>query len=55
MVWLYHEKQEAALCGQHCLNNLTQGPHFSTGALADIAHAFDRQEQKLMLEAGTPA
>ena len=25
MVYLYHERQEAALCGQHCLNNLLQG------------------------------
>ena len=52
MVWLYHERQEAALCGQHCLNNLMQGPHFSTGELADIARALDAEERKLMLEAG---
>ena len=52
MPFLYHERQEAALCGQHCLNNLTQGPHFTTGDLADIAHALDHQERQLMLEAG---
>ena len=55
MVFLYHERQEAALCGQHCLNNLMQGPHFSTGALADIAAALDHQERKLMLEQGMTA
>ena len=52
MVFLYHERQEAALCGQHCLNNLCQGPHFTAGGLADIAHALDHQEKRLMLEAG---
>jgi len=52
MVWLYHEKQEAALCGQHCLNNLLQGPFFTTGDLADIAAMLDQQERRLMLEAG---
>ena len=24
MPWIYHEKQESALCGQHALNNLMQ-------------------------------
>jgi len=52
MVWLYHERQEAALCGQHCLNNLLQGPFFTTGDLADIAAALDHQERRLMMEAG---
>jgi len=52
MVFLYHERQEAALCGQHCLNNLLQGPHFTTGDLAGIAHEFDAQERQLMTEAG---
>ena len=55
MVYLYHERQEAALCGQHCLNNLLQGPHFTAGDLADIATALDQQERKLMLEAGMTA
>jgi hypothetical protein len=27
----------AALCGQHCLNNLLQGPYFSEVSLAEIA------------------
>ena len=55
MVYLYHERQVAALCGQHCLNNLMQGPHFTTGDLADIAMALDQQERKLMMEAGMTA
>ena len=25
------------MCGQHCLNNLLQGPYFSADMLADIA------------------
>jgi len=29
--------QVAALCGQHCLNNLLQGPYFSEISLAEIA------------------
>jgi Josephin len=36
-VWIYHERQEALLCGQHALNNLVQAPVFTTGRLADIA------------------
>jgi len=52
MVHLYHERQEAALCGQHCLNNLLQGPYYSAGDLADIAVALDHEERKLMMEAG---
>ena len=34
------------------LNNLLQGPHFTTGDLAGIAHEFDAQERQLMTEAG---
>ncbi len=34
---IYHEHQEGALCGQHALNNLLQGPMFLADALADIA------------------
>ena len=55
MTILYHEKQEAALCGQHCLNNLLQGPYFNAGALADIAHELDRKEQALMMSEGMTA
>ena len=55
MTILYHEKQESALCGQHCLNNLLQGPYFNAGALADIAHELDRKEQALMMSEGMTA
>ena len=52
MVLLYHERQVAALCGCHCLNNLLQGPYFSEVELGEIAQDLDRHEQRLMLEAG---
>ena len=55
MTILYHEKQESALCGQHCLNNLLQGPYFNAGALADIAHELDRKEKALMMSEGMTA
>ena len=45
MVYLYHERQVAALCGQHCLNNLLQGPVFGAGDLASIAHSLDAAER----------
>ena len=46
--FIYHEKQAAALCGVHCLNNLLQGPYLNAGVLADIAHELDAAERKLM-------
>ena len=52
LLLLYHEKQESALCGQHCLNNLLQGPYFDAGALADIALELDRKEMALMMSQG---
>jgi ataxin-3 len=51
-VWIYHELQESALCGQHCLNNLLQDPVFTAPELADIAHNLDAEEQSYMLEKG---
>ena len=50
--FIYHEKQSAALCGVHCLNNLLQGPYTNAGALAEIAHELDAQERALMMSAG---
>lgn len=50
--WLYHEQQESALCGQHCLNNLLQGPYFSAPDLAQIAEELDAKERSHMLENG---
>jgi hypothetical protein len=35
--WIYHERQEAMLCGQHALNNLVQACVFSPESLAELA------------------
>lgn len=43
-VWIYHELQQSLLCGQHAINNLAQGPVFSSHALAEIAHQLDEME-----------
>lgn len=32
--WVYHEKQDSSLCGQHALNVLFQGPFFTAPDLA---------------------
>eukprot|EP01031_Cornospumella_fuschlensis_P036483 gene36483-44260_t len=45
--YVYHEVQESALCGQHCLNNLLQGPFFTAVDLATIAQDLDEQERLL--------
>jgi len=50
---VYHEKQEASLCGVHCLNSLLQGPYFTEIDLAQIAHEFDKKEKEVMAEMGT--
>lgn len=47
--WVYHERQESLLCGQHCLNNLLQEGAWSPVDLADIAHGLDAQERQLYL------
>lgn len=47
--WVYHERQESLLCGQHCLNNLLQEGAWSPVDLADIAHSLDAQERQLYL------
>ena len=52
MTILYHEKQESALCGQHCLNNLLQGPYFNPGSLSELALELDRREMQLMMAEG---
>ena len=46
--WIYHERQDAQLCGQHALNNLVQACIFSAGGLAEIAHQLDRMELTYM-------
>lgn len=48
--WIYHERQEALLCGQHALNNLVQACVFSPGSLAEIAHQLDEMELTYMAQ-----
>lgn len=50
---IYHERQTAALCGQHCLNNLLQGCIWTPSSLSDIALDLDRMEKDLGLSMGT--
>jgi ataxin-3 len=50
---IYHEKQDAALCGVHALNNLLQGPLFTEIDLMHIAHDLDASEKAMMMEMGT--
>lgn len=49
-VWIYHEKQEALLCGQHALNNLLQRPAFSAAELSQIAQQLDALELEYMAQ-----
>jgi len=49
---VYHERQLAALCGQHCLNNLLGGPYFTEFQLAEVAQELDAREAELMLAGG---
>lgn len=44
--WIYHERQQAQLCGQHALNNLVQGSVFSANDLADIALQLGEQQHQ---------
>lgn len=46
--FIYHERQEALLCGQHALNNLVQRPEFSVADLSSIAHQLDQMELNFM-------
>ena len=54
-IWVYHERQESLLCGQHCLNNLLQQAAFTPMDLADIAHGLDAQEAQLYLDGANQA
>lgn len=49
-VWIYHEKQEALLCGQHALNNLVQRPAFTPIELSQMAHRLDALELEYMAQ-----
>eukprot|EP00934_Nitzschia_sp_Nitz4_P006858 Nitzschia sp. Nitz4//scaffold10_size219509//218038//219285//NITZ4_001470-RA/size219509-processed-gene-0.108-mRNA-1//1//CDS//3329533046//6848//frame0 len=46
--WIYHERQEAMLCGQHALNNLVQDCSFTVAELSEIAHHLDQMELAFM-------
>ena len=48
--WVYHERQEALLCGQHALNNLVQQNIFSPGSLCEIAKQLDEMELVYMAQ-----
>ena len=54
-VYIFHEKQVAALCGQHCLNNLLQGSYFTAAGLAAIAQDLDDEEARLLQRHGGAA
>ena len=47
---VYHERQEALLCGQHALNNLVQSSVFDVNGLSQIAHQFDEMELAYMAQ-----
>ncbi len=46
--FVYHERQAAALCGRHAVNNLLQGPHYDDISLANIALSLDQREAALL-------
>jgi len=45
--FIYHELQESALCGQHCMNNLLQNRCFTEMQLGTIAQQLDAEERML--------
>lgn len=47
---IFHEKQEGALCAQHCLNSLLQGAYFTAVDLASFAASLDNAEREHMAE-----
>ena len=49
-VYIYHERQDALLCGQHALNNLIQECIFTADGLASLAHQLDELELKYMAQ-----
>ena len=52
---IYHERQVAALCGQHCINNLLQGHYFTAASLATVAEMVDQRERALIDASPGPA
>ena len=49
---VYWEKQRAAFCGVHAVNNLLQGQFYSEWDFSEVAQALDEHERKLMAEMG---
>jgi len=49
---IFFEKQEGALCAQHALNALLQGPYFTAVDLATIARTLDAEEREVMGQGG---
>lgn len=47
---IFHEKQEGALCAQHCLNSLLQGAYFTAVDLGSLAQSLDDDEKERMAE-----
>ena len=48
---LFHETQIGALCGQHVLNNLLQGPYITLDVLSEIArYNFRFSQIKIRIE-----
>lgn len=46
--WIYHERQQSAMCGLHALNNLVQSSCFSAPELNQIADHLDTVELDLL-------
>jgi hypothetical protein len=38
--FIYFEKQQSALCGQHCLNALLQGSFFTPGQSIEVVMRY---------------
>lgn len=44
---IYHERQVAAMCAVHCVNNMLQGPLFEYSDFGQVAHELDAAERRL--------
>ena len=49
-VYILHECQDSALCGQHCLNNLLQQSIFNAIDLSNIALELDQIERNITMQ-----
>ncbi|KAI9204415.1 Josephin-domain-containing protein [Polychytrium aggregatum] len=50
--YIFHEKQEGALCAQHALNSLLQEPIFNAVDLAEVAVKVDELEHNAVRHSG---